>query len=106
MEKERETDLQKKFHGVGTRWNLFCVLYRRKNLSLHLRHRFRSFVSIYKDFQLTPLHRTLCFLEEFSASLYGVNYFVFSEKKSFFVNTSSRGERPRGEQNCKYFHMT
>ena len=37
------------------------VVYRCKNLSLHLQHLLRLFVFIYTDFQLNVLHRTLCF---------------------------------------------
>ena len=54
------------------------VVYPGKNLFLRLQHLLRSFVFIYMDFQLNVLHRTLCFLVEFSFSLYRVNYFVFS----------------------------
>ena len=74
--RERETDLQNLISL--SRKVVYCVVYSRKNLSLCLQHLLRSLVFIYTDFQLNDLHPTLCFLEEFSFSLYRVNYFVFS----------------------------
>ena len=67
MERERETDLQTIFTESEC-----SVVYRRKNWFLHLQQILCSFVFIYTDFQLTVLHRTLCFLVEFAFSLYPV----------------------------------
>ena len=69
---------------------------------LRFQHLLCSFVIINRDFELNVLHRTLCFLVEFSFSLYQVNVFFYLMNKIHCLKTFILTAGDGGDQNCKH----